>query len=495
MRSLPPLQRAWLQMRGQLLGSRGLRPAEQLHLFCVGRRFSSRLSHMVFRPEKKCFEMEVWDQGPEAPRIEEVPGNKLGGYIKQAQWEEQWWDPEEERKLCALHAAHLRACLNAAGVNPWEYEIYDGGVAAKAGLSCNVHAYDFEFLADPDCSSFRLTPGKELGGAITATYRAKTVAERRAHFAARAEAPAPELRRMLPAAAFAERCLAAGGGVGGGGLPIGLFLSSPMTAAASSFADGSTGGGAHLRERVAYVSAMSGAWDGSKNLLGCCFNNAVDYGASVACCAPGFFPAARFLMVPTETCKMGPFTLPPAAVGAMAAHPARAALKRVLEDDIGQWTDLKRGDAQPLFDAITVMPLATLAEHCGIVEASVVFGKNRFAIGTIYEELGVTLRNKALSPPDSPKEASVSRIRSDPPVPKIARQLSAASEAVAAAAEVAAESPLPADLASVPGRVALGSRFPPGAIYATERVFSEGCAAAFAGMVQAILAEGDGASE
>lgn len=124
-----------------------------------------------------------------------------------------------------------------------------------------------------------------------------------------------------------------------------------------------------------------------------------------------------------------------------------------------------------------------------------VFGKNRFAIGTIYEELGVTLRNKALSPPDSPKEASASRIRSDPPAPKIARQLSAASEAVAAAAEVAAESPLPADLSSVPGRVALGSRFPPGAIYATERVFSEGCAAAFAGMVQAILAEGDGASE
>ena len=31
-------------------------------------------------------------------------------------------------------------------------QIYDGGVAAKAGLSCNVHAYDFEFLADPEAA-------------------------------------------------------------------------------------------------------------------------------------------------------------------------------------------------------------------------------------------------------------------------------------------------------------------------------------------------------
>jgi hypothetical protein len=51
-----------------------------------------------------------------------------------------------------------------------------------------------------------------------------------------------------------------------------------------------------------------------------------------------------------------------------------------------------------------------------------------------------------------------------------------------------AETPLPADLATVPGRVLPSSCFPGGHMYATERVFSAGCGACFTGMVEDILA-------
>jgi hypothetical protein len=113
--ALSPLQRAWLAFRGALLGSRGLKAAEQLHVVLVGRRFSSRLSHMVFNATKKCFELEIWDVEAGAdgeasgeassssssisPRLLEVLPQQLGAYVKQAPWEQQWWDQDEENKL------------------------------------------------------------------------------------------------------------------------------------------------------------------------------------------------------------------------------------------------------------------------------------------------------------------------------------------------------------------------------------------------------------
>jgi hypothetical protein len=337
--------------------------SERLHVVLVGRRFSSRLSHMIFRPTKKCFELEVWDQkggktaaGEDAeavPRLVEVPAAELGGWIKQQEWEEQWWDGDEEQALLGLHAAHLRACLRAAGVEAWEFDVYDGGCAALAGLSCHVHAYDFEFLRDADCSSFALVPGKDLAAGVGA-WRALSVADRAAAFRAKALAPPKAMRRLRPLGDFSAACRQ------NPSLPLSLLMGSPMTACAATFG-GDTRADAALRDRVVYVCAMSGAWDGNKNLLGCCFNNAVDYAATEACCAPGFFPRGRFVMVPTETCKMGPFTLTREHVASAAAHEDRRALQAVLRDDIGQWTDLKRGETQALFDAVPVLPLRDLA--------------------------------------------------------------------------------------------------------------------------------------
>ena len=50
------------------------------------------------------------------------------------------------KNMCSLLL--LFFSTGALAVAPWEYVIYDGGIAALAGLSCHVHSYDFLFHED-----------------------------------------------------------------------------------------------------------------------------------------------------------------------------------------------------------------------------------------------------------------------------------------------------------------------------------------------------------
>jgi hypothetical protein len=235
-------------------GTRVISASQPLHVVLIGRKFSSKLSHMVFSPTEKAFAMEVYDDpaAPSTARIELVPPPKLGGYIKQALWEEGCWDAEEEELLLHLNAAHLRSFLGAAGVMPWEYVLYDGGFAKLAGLSCHVHAYDFAFFKDPTCASFGVISGAEHT-AFCAEWRSLSVADRAARFRARALAPPSEARALLPLEAFHAACREAPA------LPVTVYLGSPLTALAATVRDAPD-----VTERVVFISAMSTAWDGSQ---------------------------------------------------------------------------------------------------------------------------------------------------------------------------------------------------------------------------------------
>jgi hypothetical protein len=96
--------------------------------------------------------------------------------------------------------------------------------------------------------------------------------------------------------------------------------------------------------------------------------------------------------------------------------------------------------SQPLFDVVTTVPLLELAQHNAVVPAKVFFGETPFA------KDGMTLRNTA----DADGTA------------------------------------VPTTLTDVPGRLLPDSPFPFG-MYATERVFSEGCRGAFLGFVEGLL--------
>jgi len=157
-----------------------------------------------------------------------------------------------------------------------------------------------------DCSSFELVPGGELGGKRVAEYRALSLAQRRALFNVYHAGPPPAMKVLAPLSSFAARCHATWDRT-----PIALFVGAPVSSMASSFAADPA-----LAARVVYACSMGGSWDGSQNLLGVCFNNAVAYEASKVAFGGGyegggrgFFPNGRSVLMPTEACKMGPFTL------------------------------------------------------------------------------------------------------------------------------------------------------------------------------------------
>jgi inosine-uridine nucleoside N-ribohydrolase len=409
-----------------------------LHVVLVGRRFSSKLSPAVLNAETGLMEIEVWEKEKEA-KIVSVEPKEIGKYVKQAAWEAECWDEDEEELLMGLYAAHVRACLHDF-VEGDEYLLYHGGVARLAGLSSAVHSLDFEFLRDPKCESFDLTPAADLAS-FNQTWRSMTEEERADHFLARACAPSEEQTKLLHLTAFTRFCMARPN------VPIKLTVASPLTAVATTFKNKPA-----LAERVAYVAAMSGAWDGSQNLLGTCFNNAVDYEASKTCFGgdlfPNLFPNARILLVPTETCKMGPFALSAETIRSLTtqqnATQTQTHTQKAMADGVEQWTGLKRGVPQALFDVVTLFPLTTFVAHAAIVPVKVTFGKNKYAEGTIYEDLGMGLTQATQNENDA------------------------------------------SSVPEMPGKLSASSPFPPG-VYATERVFGPGCAAAFTDMIAAAL--------
>jgi hypothetical protein len=273
-----------------------------------------------------------------------------------------------------------------------------------------------------------------MASSRVAEYRNLDPAGRRALFERFHSASPKAMKAMRPLKDFGSRCRTTGDRT-----PLALFLGAPLNSACNTFE-----GDRDLASRVVYAAAMSGSWDGSQNLLGLCFNNAVANSASRALFAPGFFPNGRILLVPTETCKGLPFSVDADTIKSMVTdlNSIGAKFATVLSDDVRQWTDLKRA-LQPLFDIVTALPLTDLVEHAAVVETKVSFGKNTFAMGTIWEDLGMTMINV---------QGDISE---------------------------RGTTPKPASREEVPGALTLSSPFVRNQLYATERVFRETCRKAF----------------
>lgn len=310
-----------------------------------------------------------------------------------------------------------------------------------------------------DCSSFELVPGGELGGKRVAEYRQLSTPQRRALFEQYHAGPPPAMKMLAPLSSFNARCHGTWDRT-----PIILFLGAPAVTVSNSFAEDPA-----LAARVVYACSMGGSWDGSQNLLGVCFNNAVAYEASKVVFGgyenkgKSIFPNGRSVLMPTEACKMGPFTLhaddviakldvaPPRRKGGKGEDDSVASVgerfRKVIADEVRQWTALKRGETQALFDVTTAMPITTLVAHAAVVRARVSFGSNKFAAGSHFADMGMTMRN---------------------------------FEAAALPGDVFDEpDPVPPSVAAVPGLLAPDSPFPGNALYAVERVFHDSCAAAF----------------
>ena len=70
--------------------------------------------------------------------------------------------------LLEISAAQLRACVAAAGIEPWEFELYEGGFAEKAGIACHIHCMDWQMHRDRTFSDLRRP--LEIAGWLSADF-------------------------------------------------------------------------------------------------------------------------------------------------------------------------------------------------------------------------------------------------------------------------------------------------------------------------------------
>lgn len=132
-------------------------PTEKLHIFLVGRQFSSALTSAIFNEETKMLEIETWNG--DVPVIHSIFPNEIKSFIKQDVWEESMWDKIESHQLLQIFAADLRAYLTACEIQPNQYIIYDGGIPELAGISNHIHVCDY--MLNEDISAASYVPNKK----------------------------------------------------------------------------------------------------------------------------------------------------------------------------------------------------------------------------------------------------------------------------------------------------------------------------------------------
>jgi hypothetical protein len=106
------------------------------------------------------------------------------------------------------------------------------------------------------------------------------------------------------------------------------------------------------------------------------------------------FRKSIILLVPTETCKEdNVFTLCSDTIRKMISSDSMKPTQNIIADLIEQWTSLKRGMPQPLFDLIPMLSLSLLQENIIIDEIAITFCDNENMIGSPFEKYGMHLKS------------------------------------------------------------------------------------------------------
>ena len=370
------------------------------HVALVGRRFSSK-NCPAFKTDDGLLELETIVGGMKTSTL--IPPQEIVQYLMQDETDSDSWDPDDEERLLGLYAAQLRWILNNLGLVEGEhYVLYCGGFASIAGLSRHAHCQDFAKLLgginiqDPDVNfkdswaSGPLVSSPDEMNAFKKFWHNLPLEDRGSYFKKIAEAPPANERHLAPMDEFfklhVQQSKPSIEVYSGGPLQskpsIEVYSGGPLTTLANFPPE--------VSEHVKLIVAMSGAWNGSLNLLGTCFNNAVDIEATKVVLG-GKFSKAIIVNVPTETCKAGvTFTPTTARLAELLKDATPQKGVEILTKLHEQWTAIQHGKCAPLFDCVPLLPLKVLHENCGIVEVTVIFGKNQKGLGTMFENIGMT---------------------------------------------------------------------------------------------------------
>ena len=377
-----------------------------LHVILDNRCFSSRSASYVDDPVTK---MVSFEETPGGERVQ-LDGRTFGTTkVKEATVEPR--DLDDERKLLAINKAAFQALVRDAGFPASSVIFYDGGTPQFAGLSSKAHCMDWKTFRNA-CQDIMAPP--TFAGPIEyatpaeinrfkAVYLSWTPDVRAAYFNESYDAIPAELRTIVPLAP-----LFAGGespakvprteaplyapevqaliDMAQRGVLFRIRCGGPLTGAVAL--------PAAVKQQVVAFEAMFGTFDGSLNLLGACFNNVVDFPASVKV-ANGEFPNARFLCYPTETFKTPDATGAQVCTldaGAIAAIKPDSLVAQKIAGGVAQWTGIHpRGQTQPLFDVAVLFDPRVVLAAFKIFPCAIVTGPNEYAVGTPFADCGLKL--------------------------------------------------------------------------------------------------------
>jgi hypothetical protein len=356
----------------------------KLHIVITGRPFNSLWAAAIMVEGQLQFELDG--------EVVRVHPRDIGKYLVQSA--SDVYNPEEAQLLLGLYAAHLRLILIKFGlVEGTHFEIYDGGIAKYAGVSHIVYYPDqmrnfggipfgdpdFNFEGVDFATHFSANNGKIATFSEITDFKNRWFElskELRPHiFRKIATAPPDHLRQLRPLSDLWTTLRENPEG------EIEFYGAGPATAIAETPSD--------IASRVSLFQAMSGTDNGSKNLLGGCYNDLVDYDAYKAISSSSFFPNAMILYVPTDTvkCDCGAFTLTLDEFKKVGDP----AVMQDLYDIRSGWVLSNRGNDTPMFDSAAVLPVSAYFNHASITEVNIRFGDNLYQKSGPFGNKGVFL--------------------------------------------------------------------------------------------------------
>lgn len=343
-----------------------------LHIIIIGRVFSSENAPSISNSNKMiAFEDEKGDK----LEIDSVSFFKDINNI--AQGHDFKYDKTESEMLKGICAAQLRVLLSSLGFEEnIHFKMYDGGIPTLPGINHKIHMLEFYrlcFINSTLTDTLKIKQKQEDWFNMT---RYKRKEEFRGIYDS-----IQVNKTLLPLSTFNDMCYSFINKL----KPLVIYGAGPCTPL-KDFPD-------DLARRVAYYAAMSTAWDGTQNILGTCFNNAVDFEATKTV-FNNMFPFAVILLIPTETCKLPDFIPTPKQIDTIVeyANVSDAAIKvKEIQD---QWNTYK-GSSQPIFDVFPILPISYLFEYFLVHQVKInMSGTNpKYPEGHILHLISMMLEN------------------------------------------------------------------------------------------------------
>lgn len=334
-----------------------LKNCPMLHIMLTGRLFSTEDSPTVNAKNGNILFKDVDESIREVTRKEffSNPSNI-------SQPKDCPFDKEETNLLHQICAAQLRAILKACGfIDGVHFKIYDGCVPALRGLNPFIHKLEFLTADISPSGDIKLISPDEINKRYD-DWLYMSLSDRYEKLSSIYESIPLSMLRLEPITNMFATCRELKKMFN----HIIIFGAGPLTPLETFPKD--------LEDRVCLIQAMSCAWNGSQNLLGTCFNNAVDYEATKN--ATSRFKYARWVMIPTESCKLKKAILTLSDIKNICDNAGNSLSAKMFYNLSEQWFGSK-GGPQAIFDVIAVMPLMMLKNMFEIKRVNLDFsGKN-----------------------------------------------------------------------------------------------------------------------